>query len=267
MDRVGLLRSTAHAEELAGHADCREPGHPCARRASPRQGGVDAGASRLPDVKVKAAVGGYLEARRLHDACRELGVPLWCGGMLETGIGRAANVALAALPGFTLPGDTSASDRYYRQDLTAPFVLRDGHLEVPRGPGIGVEPIPEILEELTTSAEWVPAWGGQLSADPLQQGEPVDAQGLVGRLEEALEAGLAAAADGAAGGDALGQAAGVHGPAAVTRLGADVGPGHAVDRALGVADGDVVGLDGAAGRARGRPGLAGRGADRDPAHR
>jgi O-succinylbenzoate synthase len=98
----------------------------------------------------------HLEARRLHDACWERRVPLWCGGMLETGIGRAANVALAALPGFTLPGDTSASDRYYRQDLTAPFVLTGGHLEVPTGPGIGVEPIPEVLEELTTSAEWVP---------------------------------------------------------------------------------------------------------------
>jgi O-succinylbenzoate synthase len=77
--------------------------------------------------------------------------------MLETGIGRAANVALAALPGFTLPGDTSASDRYYRQDLTAPFVLDDGHLEVPAGPGIGVEPLPGVLEALTTSVEWVPA--------------------------------------------------------------------------------------------------------------
>jgi o-succinylbenzoate synthase len=76
--------------------------------------------------------------------------------MLETGIGRAANVALAALPGFTLPGDTSASDRYYRQDVTAPFLLADGHLAVPPGPGIGVEPLPEVLEELTTSAEWVP---------------------------------------------------------------------------------------------------------------
>jgi O-succinylbenzoate synthase len=86
-----------------------------------------------------------------------MGVPLWCGGMLETGIGRAANVALAALPGFTLPGDTSASDRYFRQDVTAPFALRDGHLEVPTGPGIGVEPIPEVLEDLTTSVEWIPA--------------------------------------------------------------------------------------------------------------
>ena len=71
--------------------------------------------------------------------------------MLETGLGRAANVALAALPGFTLPGDISASDRYYAQDITEPFVLRDGRLAVPQGPGLGVTPIPEILDELTTS--------------------------------------------------------------------------------------------------------------------
>jgi O-succinylbenzoate synthase len=71
--------------------------------------------------------------------------------MLETGLGRAANVALAALPNFTLPGDTSASGRYYAQDITEPFVLRDGRLEVPRGPGLGVTPIQEILDELTTS--------------------------------------------------------------------------------------------------------------------
>src|SRR4029450_6535820 len=88
---------------------------------------------------------------------------------------------------------------------------------------------------------------------------------LVRGLEEAAEARLAAAADGPARGDALGQAAGVEGAAAVARLGADVGPGQAGDGALGVVHGDVVGLDGAAGRARGRPGLAGRGADRDPA--
>ena len=71
---------------------------------------------------------------------RRNGVPVWCGGMLETGIGRAANVALAALPGFTLPGDTSASDRYYARDITEPFVLDDGHVAVPTGPGLGVTP-------------------------------------------------------------------------------------------------------------------------------
>ena len=86
--------------------------------------------------------------------------------MLETGIGRAANVALAALPGFTLPGDTSASDRYYRQDLTAPFVLDDGHLEVPAGPGIGVEPLPDVLEALTTSVSGSPPSGQSVGRGP-----------------------------------------------------------------------------------------------------
>jgi O-succinylbenzoate synthase len=96
-------------------------------------------------------VGGCLEARWIHDLCAALGVPVWCGGMLETVLGRAANVALAALPGFTLPGDTSASDRYFRTDLTEPFVLRDGHLSVPAGPGLGVEPLPEVLRAVTTA--------------------------------------------------------------------------------------------------------------------
>jgi O-succinylbenzoate synthase len=100
-------------------------------------------------------VGGYLEARAIHDLCAARGVPVWCGGMLETGIGRAANVALAALPNFTLPGDTSASDRYFREDITAPFVLRDGQLDVPTGPGLGVDVVPEILQRLTTSRETI----------------------------------------------------------------------------------------------------------------
>jgi o-succinylbenzoate synthase len=116
---------------------------------------IELGACAIVNLKA-GRVGGYLEARAVHDLCRAHGVPVWCGGMLETGVGRAANVALAALPGFTLPGDTSASDRYYRQDLTAPFVLDDGHLAVPAGPGLGVEPLPEMLEELTTAVEWVP---------------------------------------------------------------------------------------------------------------
>jgi O-succinylbenzoate synthase len=107
-------------------------------------------------VNIKAGrVGGYLEARRIHDVCAAHGVPVWCGGMLETGLGRAANLALAALPGFTLPGDTSGSDRFYQTDITEPFLLNDGHLDVPTGPGIGVSPIPECLDAVTTSKEWV----------------------------------------------------------------------------------------------------------------
>ena len=98
-------------------------------------------------------VGGYLESVRIHDLCVERKIPVWCGGMLETGIGRAANLALAALPGFTLPGDTSASARYFKEDVTMPFVMDDGYLQVPTGPGIGVDPIMDFLEEITTAKE------------------------------------------------------------------------------------------------------------------
>jgi O-succinylbenzoate synthase len=105
-------------------------------------------------VNVKAGrVGGYLEARRVHDVCAAHDVPVWCGGMLETGLGRAANVALAALPNFTLPGDTSASGRYYEEDITEPFVLDDGRLAVPTGPGLGVTPLPDVVDRVTTAVE------------------------------------------------------------------------------------------------------------------
>ncbi|MET8468302.1 o-succinylbenzoate synthase [Streptomyces sp. NPDC006422] len=108
-------------------------------------------ACRIINVK-PARVGGYLEARRIHDVAVANGVPVWCGGMLETGIGRAPNLALAALPGFTLPGDTSASSRYYAEDITEPFVLdKDGCLTVPSGPGIGIDPLPDTLARFTTA--------------------------------------------------------------------------------------------------------------------
>src|SRR5450756_811088 len=94
-------------------------------------------------------VGGHLEAKRIHDLCVAAGVGVWCGGMLETGIGRAANAALAALPGFTLPGDISASGRFYARDITTPIELVGGFIEVPRGVGFGVEPIAEVPREVT----------------------------------------------------------------------------------------------------------------------
>jgi O-succinylbenzoate synthase len=100
-------------------------------------------------------VGGYLEARRIHDLCAEHSIPVWMGGMLETGIGRAGNVAMAAMPNFTLPGDTSASARYYHQDITEPFVLHDGRLMVPVGPGLGITVDTARLKEVTTSVEVV----------------------------------------------------------------------------------------------------------------
>lgn len=106
-------------------------------------------------INIKAGrVGGYLEAVRIHDRCIAAGVPVWCGGMLETGIGRAANAALAALPGFTLPGDVSASDRFYRRDIvTEPAVLEDGHVRVPTGHGLGVEIDPVALDDFTVARE------------------------------------------------------------------------------------------------------------------
>jgi O-succinylbenzoate synthase len=115
---------------------------------------IRVGACQIVNVK-PGRVGGYLEARRIHDVCTANGIAVWCGGMLETGIGRAANLALAALPGFTLPGDTSASDRYFSTDITAPFVLADGHLDVPTGPGLGVAPLPDQLDAVTTATEWI----------------------------------------------------------------------------------------------------------------
>ena len=112
------------------------------------------GACSIVNIK-PGRVGGYLEARRIHDLCRAHDVPVWCGGMLESGIGRAANVAFAALPGCSLPGDTSASSRYWAEDITAPFVLEDGYLPVPDAPGIGVQPIADRLDALAASREWL----------------------------------------------------------------------------------------------------------------
>ncbi|WP_292835610.1 o-succinylbenzoate synthase [Microbacterium sp.] len=107
------------------------------------------GAASIINIKA-GRIGGYLEAVAIHDLCRDAGIPVWCGGMLETGIGRAANAALAALPGFTLTGDVSASGRFYSRDIvTEPAVLENGHVRVPTGPGIGVEIDQIALDEFT----------------------------------------------------------------------------------------------------------------------
>lgn len=157
-----LIEQPLDEEDVLGHAVlakqlrtpiCLDESITSARAAADA---IALGACSIVNVK-PGRVGGYLEARRIHDVCVAHGVPVWCGGMLETGLGRAANVALAALPGFTLPGDTSASDRYYRTDITAPFTLVDGHLPVPTGAGIGVEPLQDELSAVTTSIEWIPA--------------------------------------------------------------------------------------------------------------
>ncbi len=114
---------------------------------------LDLDACRVINIKV-SRVGGLLEAKRVHDICRARGVPVWCGGMHEFGIGRAANVAIASLPGFTLPGDVSGSDKYYREDLVEPPILAaEGAIAVPRAPGLGVEPVEERIARRTLR-EW-----------------------------------------------------------------------------------------------------------------
>jgi o-succinylbenzoate synthase len=153
-----LIEQPLPEDDVRGHAElakvvrtpiCLDESITSARAAADA---IALGACAIVNIKA-GRVGGYLEARRVHDVCAANGVPVWCGGMLETGLGRAANVALAALPGFVLPGDTSASGRYYRQDLTEPFELQDGHLAVPTGPGLGRDPLPDALAEFTTSVE------------------------------------------------------------------------------------------------------------------
>jgi O-succinylbenzoate synthase len=107
---------------------------------------LDLGSCRVINVKT-SRVGGLLEAARIHDHCLAREAPVWCGGMHEFGIGRAANLAIASLPGFTLPGDISGSDRYYREDLIDPPIRADrGVVEVPTGPGLGVEPVLDRIE-------------------------------------------------------------------------------------------------------------------------
>jgi O-succinylbenzoate synthase len=111
---------------------------------------IELGSCRVVNIKV-SRVGGLLEAKRVHDVCRARGVPVWCGGMHEFGIGRAANVAIASLPGFTLPGDVSGSDKYYAEDLVAPPIRAcHGEVKVPTdSPGLGHEPRLELIERHT----------------------------------------------------------------------------------------------------------------------
>lgn len=157
MDEFGLLllEQPFPADELVTHARLAErittpicldesiTGLPTASTA------IALGAADVINIK-PARVGGYLEARAIHDLCHAHGVPVFCGGVLETGIGRAANLALAALPGFTLPADISATSRYYAGDITQSFELVDGHLEIPPGPGSGAVIDEDTLASVTT---------------------------------------------------------------------------------------------------------------------
>jgi len=128
------------------------------RSADDARRALDLGACRIVNVKV-GRVGGFAAALAVHDTCRARGVPVWCGGMLESGIGRLANVHLQTLPGFTLPGDTAASARYFEEDLIDPPVVvsKEGKIAVPEGPGIGHAIVwPRVERATTFREEWRP---------------------------------------------------------------------------------------------------------------
>ncbi len=158
--RLQMLEQPFSGEDLWDHSRLqREVQTPLcldesARSAAWVRQALEMESCRIINLKI-GRVGGVVEAIRIHDLCRAADMPVWCGGMLETGIGRAHNIHLAALPGFTLSNDISASSRYFAQDLVEPaFVLTPrGTLEVPEGPGIGVEPQPDRIHRVTGQRE------------------------------------------------------------------------------------------------------------------
>ena len=126
----------------------------CIHTEEQARAAIELGACKIINIKL-GRVGGYTVARRIHDLCQKHGIPVWCGGMLESGIGRAHNIALSALPNFILPGDVTASKRYWDEDIIEPEVTvsSQGTIRVPSGPGIGFAPRLDRIEVLTVRKE------------------------------------------------------------------------------------------------------------------
>jgi O-succinylbenzoate synthase len=165
LDPAGLLcfEQPLAADDLVGHAAwatkmttpiCLDESITSAGDA---RSALALGACRVVNIK-PGRVGGYLEAVRIHDLCATQSVPVWCGGMLETGVGRTANLALAALANFSLPGDLSGSDRFYRDDIAEPVVVdADGTIAVPDRPGTGAVLRMDVLAAATVDRQWIAA--------------------------------------------------------------------------------------------------------------
>lgn len=114
---------------------------------------IELGSCGVINIKI-GRVGGLTEAKRIHDLCKESHIPVWCGGMLEAGIGRAHNIALTSLSNFILPGDTAGSSHYWYEDIIVPEVIvKDGYIDVPQEIGIGYTPNMAVIEKLTISKE------------------------------------------------------------------------------------------------------------------
>jgi len=157
--RLDYMEQPLHHEDIVAHAElaktlktpiCLDES---IRSAADASAAIALGACKVINIKI-GRVGGHAEAVRIHDAARAAGVPVWCGGMLEAGIGRAHNVAIASLPGFSKPGDTSSSSRYFEEDIVEPALeAKDGIMPVPTGPGTGVAIRPDVLGRVTTSIQ------------------------------------------------------------------------------------------------------------------
>src|SRR5215472_7056953 len=164
LDQFGLLMieqplywdeiySHARLQALLETALCLDE---CISNSRHAAAAIELGACRIINIKL-GRVGGHTEARRVHDLCSTLGIPVWCGGMLETGVGRAHNIAMSTLPGFTLPGDVSASRRYWDQDIIEPEVevTPRGTIHVPQTPGLGYKVRRELVDRLTVrTTQW-----------------------------------------------------------------------------------------------------------------
>jgi O-succinylbenzoate synthase len=157
LDAFGLdyVEQPLHHEDLVAHAElAKRLATPICldesiRSAADAAAALALGAGRVINVKI-GRVGGHGEALKIHELAAKAGVPLWCGGMLESGVGRAHNIAIASLPGFSKPGDTSSSSRYFEEDLVEPRPeAADGLMPVPAGPGIGVEVRLDVLARFT----------------------------------------------------------------------------------------------------------------------
>lgn len=134
----------------------------CISNARHAQAAIELKACRIINIKL-GRVSGHTEARRVEEVCRAHGIAVWCGGMLESGVGRAHNIAMSTLPGFTLPGDVSASQRYWDEDIIEPEVevTSRGTIRVPKNPGIGYRVKRERIEKITVRKN---SWNGNRTA-------------------------------------------------------------------------------------------------------
>src|SRR5229473_995071 len=147
-------------DDLYGHAELQKKLDTpicldeCIHTEEHARAAIELGACKIINIKL-GRVGGHTVARHIHDLCERHGVSVWCGGMLESGIGRAHNIALSTLPNFSLPGDVAASKRYWAEDIIHPevTVTPQGTIRVPAGPGIGFEPRLDRIDKLTVRKE------------------------------------------------------------------------------------------------------------------